>query len=105
MHDNYIPDDLAGTYIRRLVASLKSAGTLTSALIEEAFTSIPRHAFIDHYYVHDAAGSEAEHWRIERSAGEDATTWLEGIYANVPRITAFDESGTPTSSSSAPDIM
>jgi protein-L-isoaspartate(D-aspartate) O-methyltransferase len=106
MYDNNALDDLAGTYIKRLIDSLKSEGALTSLLVEDAFMRVPRHAFIDYYYVHDATSTEAEQWRrIERPVGGDVTAWLEGIYANVPLVTAFDEAAMPCSSSSAPNIM
>ena len=106
MDDKHMLDKLAETYNRRLVAALKGQGAITSRLVEDAFLSIPRHAFIDSYYVHDATGTETQQWRrIERPGEGDAAGWLEGVYAKVPLVTAFDEAGTPSSSSSSPDIM
>ncbi len=104
--DKHKFDELAEMHNKRLVTSLKSEGAVTSLIVEDAFMSIPRHAFIDYYYAHNPAGTETEQWRrIERPSGEDVERWLEGIYANVPLVTAFDEAGMPSSSSSSPDIM
>jgi hypothetical protein len=49
-------DEMAREYARCLVATLKREGKLTSPLLEEAFNSIPRHAFIDQFYLRDRNG-------------------------------------------------
>jgi protein-L-isoaspartate(D-aspartate) O-methyltransferase len=106
MQDKQALADLARAYSNRLVASLKREGILTSPLIEEALNAVPRHEFMGQFYVHDELAAEKEQWRlVQRASEEDATAWLEMVYSNEALITAFDEFGGPTSSSSAPGIM
>ncbi len=106
MQDQQALADLARAYSNRLVASMKREGTLTSPLIEEAFNAVPRHVFMDQFYVHEEMAVEREQWRlVQRPSQEDAAAWLETVYSNEALITAFDELDRPTSSSSAPGIM
>jgi protein-L-isoaspartate(D-aspartate) O-methyltransferase len=98
-------DETAREYARRLVATLKHDGKLTSPLLEEAFNSIPRHVFIDQFYLRDGTSSLLKYCLIQAPPLEDIKSWLEAVYANDARITAISEVGIPTSSSSAPDVM
>ncbi len=98
-------DEMAREYARCLVATLKREGKLTSPLLEEAFNSIPRHAFIDQFYIRDGTNSFLKRHLIQAPPLADAKSWLEAVYANDALITAISEFGTHSSSSSAPDVM
>jgi protein-L-isoaspartate(D-aspartate) O-methyltransferase len=98
-------DEMAQEYAQRLVATLKHEGKLTSPLVEEAFNSIPRHAFINQFYLRDRTSSLLKYRLIQALPLEDTKFWLEAVYANDALITTISEVGIPTSSSSAPDVM
>jgi len=46
-------DELAIPYINALVTTLKNQGELSSPLIEDAVRSVPRHPFIEQFYLQD----------------------------------------------------
>ena len=98
-------DELARPYADALVAALKSEGKLSSPLVESAFRQVPRHPFIDHFYLLEKK-DRWMHWQqVQPSTAENSDAWLRSVYANQPVVTAFDEDNTPTSSSSSPDAM
>ncbi|MGH2746217.1 MAG: methyltransferase, FxLD system, partial [Thermoleophilaceae bacterium] len=69
---------------RQLVEHLEGNGCLKSAHVRRAFLAVPRERFLP---------------AIARREG------LERVYENQPIVTAKDERGVPTSSSSQPSIM
>ncbi|MBV9691524.1 MAG: hypothetical protein JO202_17635 [Ktedonobacteraceae bacterium] len=101
-------DDLAQPYVEALVTTLKKEGHLSSPLVEAAFRRVPRHPFIDHFFLHERRNDRRVRWRhIQPSSLQDTEAWLQAIYTNEPLITAYDEAGVhnPTSSSSSPAAM
>jgi protein-L-isoaspartate(D-aspartate) O-methyltransferase len=98
-------DQLARPYAEALVAALKSEGKLSSPLVEAAFKQVPRHRFIDHFYLLEKKDRRMQWQQVQPSTVENTDAWLRAVYANQPVVTAFDEDNTPTSSSSSPDAM
>jgi protein-L-isoaspartate(D-aspartate) O-methyltransferase len=98
-------DQLARPYAEALVDMLKSEGKLSSPLVEAAFRQVPRHPFIDHFYLLEKTDRRMQWQELQPSSIQNSDTWLRAVYANQPIVTAFDEYNTPTSSSSSPDAM
>jgi protein-L-isoaspartate(D-aspartate) O-methyltransferase len=98
-------DQLARPYAEALVDTLKSEGKLTSPLVEAAFRQVPRHPFIDHFYLLEKKDRRMQWQEVQPSTVQDYDVWLRTVYANQPIVTAFDEYNTPTSSSSSPEAM
>jgi protein-L-isoaspartate O-methyltransferase len=98
-------DQLAKPYAEALVDTLKSEGKLSSPLVEAAFKQVPRHPFIDHFYLLEKKDRRMQWQQVQPSTVQNTDTWLRTVYANQPIVTAFDEYKTPTSSSSSPDAM
>jgi protein-L-isoaspartate(D-aspartate) O-methyltransferase len=98
-------DQLARPYAEALADALKSEGKLSSPLIEAAFRQVPRHPFIDHFYLLEKTDRRMQWQQVQPSTVENTDAWLRAVYANQPVVTAFDEYNTPTSSSSSPDAM
>ena len=98
-------DQLARPYAEALVAALKSEGRLSSPLVEAAFKEVPRHPFIDHFYLLERKDRRMQWQQVQPSTVQNTDAWLRVVYANQPVVTAFDEYNTPTSSSSSPDAM
>ena len=98
-------DQLARPYAEALVAALKSEGKLSSPLVEAAFKEVPRHPFIDHFYLLERKDRRMQWQQVQPSTVQNTDAWLRAVYANQPVVTAFDEYNTPTSSSSSPDAM
>ena len=98
-------DQLARPYAEALVAALKSEGRLSSPLVEAAFKEVPRHPFIDHFYLLERKDRRMQWQQVQPSTVQNTDAWLRAVYANQPVVTAFDEYNTPTSSSSSPDAM
>ncbi|MGZ3625914.1 MAG: hypothetical protein ACXVDN_20410 [Ktedonobacteraceae bacterium] len=98
-------DQLARPYAEALVAALKSEGRLSSPLVESAFKEVPRHPFIDHFYLLERKDRRMQWQQVQPSTVQNTDAWLRAVYANQPVVTAFDEDNTPTSSCSSPDAM
>ena len=98
-------DQLARPYAEALVTELKSEGKLTSPLVEAAFRKVPRHPFIDHFYLLEKKDRRMQWHEVQSSTVQNSDAWLRAVYANQPIVTAFDAYNTPTSSSSSPDAM
>lgn len=98
-------DQLARLYADALVAALKSEGKLSSPLVEAAFKQVPRHLFIDHFFLLETNDRRIQWRQVHLSSGENTDAWLRAVYTNQPVVTAFDEDNTPISSSSSPDAM
>lgn len=101
----------ARTLRRQLVHTLRSEGALTEPDWISAFHSVPRHAFLENYFLPSDDGWMA----LTRGDGG----WLDHIYADNVLVTQLDGdprrwgvarehgpiAGVPTSSSSMPSIM
>jgi protein-L-isoaspartate(D-aspartate) O-methyltransferase len=98
-------DQLARPYAEALVEALKSEGKLSSPLVEAAFKQVPRHPFIDHFFLLETHDRRVQWRQVQPSTVQNTDAWLRAVYANQPVVTAFDEDNTPTSSSSSPDAM
>jgi protein-L-isoaspartate(D-aspartate) O-methyltransferase len=98
-------DELAKSYIDALVTTLKNQGELSSPLIEDAFRSVPRHPFIEQFYLQDIVNHRIQWQPRELASMQNAETWLQEIYTNQSLITTYNEDNVPTSSSSSPDAM
>jgi protein-L-isoaspartate(D-aspartate) O-methyltransferase len=98
-------DQLARPYAEALVDTLKGEGKLSSPLVEAAFRQVPRHPFIDHFYLLEKTDRRMQWQEVQPSTVQDSGVWLRAVYANQPIVTAFDAYNTPTSSSSCPDAM
>jgi protein-L-isoaspartate(D-aspartate) O-methyltransferase len=98
-------DQLARPYAVALVDVLKSEGKLSSPLVEAAFRQVPRHPFIDHFYLLEKKDRRMQWQQVKPSTVQNTDAWLRAVYANQPVVTAFDDYNTPTSSSSSPDAM
>ncbi len=84
-----------------LVRMLQKKGAIRSNIITEAFLSIPRHLFISKLYKQDPdhyAWSEV----LIDVASDD---FCREVYKDVSIVTAIDEEGMPTSSSTSPSLM
>jgi protein-L-isoaspartate(D-aspartate) O-methyltransferase len=98
-------DELARPYADALVAALKSEGKLSSPLVEAAFKQVPRHPFIDHFFLLENNDRRVQWRQVQPSSVQNTDAWLQAVYSNMPMVTAYDEYNTPTSSSSSPDAM
>jgi protein-L-isoaspartate(D-aspartate) O-methyltransferase len=98
-------DQLARPYADALVAALKSEGKLSSPLVEAAFKQVPRHPFIDQFFLLETSNRRVQWQKVQRSSVQNTDAWLRAVYMNRPVVTAYDEYNTPTSSSSSPDAM
>jgi protein-L-isoaspartate(D-aspartate) O-methyltransferase len=98
-------NELARPYALALVTALKNEGKLSSSQVESAFKHVPRHPFIDHFFLLETRDRTMQWRHVQPSSVADADVWLRAIYSNRPVITAYDEYNTPTSSSSSPDAM
>jgi len=98
-------DELARPYANALVTTLKNEGKLSSPRVESAFKHVPRHPFIDHFFLLETSDRKMQWRHVQPSSVPDADAWLRAIYTNRPVITAYDEYNIPTSSSSSPDAM
>jgi len=98
-------DQLARPYAEALVDALKSEGKLSSPIVEAAFKQVPRHPFIDHFFLLERKDRWMQWQQVQPSTVQNTDAWLRAVYANQPIVTAFDEYNTPTSSSSSPDAM
>jgi protein-L-isoaspartate(D-aspartate) O-methyltransferase len=86
-------------YQHCLASHLRAKQPLSEAVFE-AFLHVPRHAFLTHYYRHQA-GTRA--WtRYER---EESEAWYAAVYQDQGLVTWIDEHGRALSSSSQPGVM
>ena len=98
-------DQLARPYAEALVAALKGEGKLSSPLVEAAFKQVPRHPFIDQFFLLETSNRRVQWRQVQPSSVQNIDAWLRAVYMNQPIVTAYDEYNTPTSSSSSPDAM
>jgi protein-L-isoaspartate(D-aspartate) O-methyltransferase len=86
-----------------MVEMLKQEGAITDPAVDAAFRGIPRHLFLDAFYLREQ--TTPPHWKLIEPSALDPEEWCQLVYADEPRITRLNEIGNPTSSSSAPAIM
>jgi protein-L-isoaspartate O-methyltransferase len=87
-------------YQQRLVNILQNSSDPPSERILEAFLTVPRHLFVDHYYLHEEG---TRNWtRHERY---ESPEWYERVYSDEFFITRVDQYGRTLSSSSQPAMM
>ncbi len=91
----------SGSYQQYLARTLQANNSSLSEKIIQAFSAIPRHPFVDHYYLHEDAGSRV--WtKYER---EELAAWYEQVYSDCALVTRVDQYGRTLSSSSQPGVM
>src|SRR5258708_39634458 len=95
-------DQLARPYADALVAALKSEGKLSSPLVEAAFKQVPRHPFIDHFFLLERNDRRIQWRQAQPSTGQKTHASLRPVYTNQPAVTAFSECTTPASAPSSP---
>ncbi|GAA2499736.1 methyltransferase domain-containing protein [Streptomyces thermolineatus] len=82
---------------RQMIDRLTTAGALRTAPWIEAFTAVPREAFVPEFDVRGPDG-------MRRVRCGDAD-WLPAVYSDRSLLTQWDEGGTATSSSTEPGLM
>ncbi len=90
-----------GSYQEHLARMVKAKNPSLSEKIIRAFSVIPRHPFVDHYYLHEGGGSRL--WTKHEQ--DDSAGWYEHIYSDEALITQVDQYGRTLSSSSQPGVM
>ncbi|GCE22234.1 methyltransferase domain-containing protein [Dictyobacter kobayashii] len=70
----------------------------------EAFARIPRHVFIDTFYLPRPAKGQTPQW-VQLSPQMNETEWLEAVYRDEPVVTQIAADGHASSSSSKPSVM
>ena len=82
------------------VADLVERGLVRSAGVERAFRAVPRHCFVERFWV---AGREAAYdVQVDSRASTEA---LKVVYSDEALITRRDAKGDPTSSASQPAVV
>jgi protein-L-isoaspartate(D-aspartate) O-methyltransferase len=101
-----LTDDERSTRLALYVDSLKRSGAVRSEAVRQAFLRVPRHELVDHFYLPRREYS-TQHGYEELSATRDGLTsrFLDAVYSNASLVTAFDDQGMPSSSSSMPGLM
>jgi protein-L-isoaspartate O-methyltransferase len=64
--------ELARPYAHALVTTLKSEGKLTSSQVEAAFKHVPRHPFIDHFFLLETSNQTLQWRHVQPSSVPDA---------------------------------
>src|SRR5258708_37530519 len=95
-------DQLARPYADALVAALKSEGKLSSPLVEAAFKQVPRHPFIDHFFLLERNDRRIQWRQVPPSTGQKTHARLRAGYTDAALVTAFAEYKSPARSSSSP---
>ncbi|HEY1353500.1 MAG TPA: hypothetical protein VGF67_28150 [Ktedonobacteraceae bacterium] len=98
-------EGMALPYAQALVATLKQDGTLSQPLVEDAFLRVPRHAFLERFFLRQVRDRRTYMQQYCPASYPDSAGWLQAIYADEPLTIAYDEEGTATSSSSSPGAM
>lgn len=98
-------DEQARPYAEALVAALKQEGSLSQPLVEAAFRSVPRHAFLDHFFRREIREGKSQMQEVLPSSYPSLDGWFQAIYANQALATAYSPERTAISSSSSPDAM
>ena len=90
------------TYQQLLAGGLQAATPSLSEQVIQAFQAIPRHRFLDHYYLRSYEDGTSVWTRHER---DEAAVWYEQVYSDRLLVTRVDEHGRILSSSSHPWVM
>ncbi len=87
-------------YQQHLVETLRASCDPPSERVLDAFLTVPRHPFVDHYYLHEEG---TRNWtRYER---DESPEWYEQVYSDQALATRVDQHGRSLSSSSQPTVM
>lgn len=95
---------MAGTVqerVDRLTNTLASRGDITSRQVEAAFRAVPRHRFLDTFFL----GGRGGYRRVSLDTDDPAPEYLDLIYSDEVVVTRVDERGRPISSSSQPGLI
>jgi protein-L-isoaspartate(D-aspartate) O-methyltransferase len=88
-------------YITAYVDRLKESGVLNEPAVEQAFRRVPRHLFVERFFV----GDEEKGWTpVEHDPTRPTAEHLEMIYSGAALITRL-EGNLPTSSTSQPGLV
>ncbi len=98
-------DSSASPYAEALVAALKQAGSLTQPLVEAAFRSVPRHAFLDHFFRREIRAGKVQIQEVCPASYASLDGWLQAIYTNQALTISYSPEQVAISSSSSPDAM
>jgi protein-L-isoaspartate(D-aspartate) O-methyltransferase len=79
---------------------IRSGGDLADQTWEAVFRRVPRHPFVDTFYV-DSDAYEEGFRRVDAREPD----WLRLVYSDVPLLTRLDDVGRALSSSSMPSMM
>jgi protein-L-isoaspartate(D-aspartate) O-methyltransferase len=94
--------NVAKNYNSVLVEELKGQGFIKTSKVEDAFATILRDQFIEHYYEdRESTG----HWQLVSPAKIQSESWLKNIYANKPLVVKLAQFGIPIIGSTAPWLM
>lgn len=88
-------------YQEQLAGAIQEKNPGLLEKIIQAFRIVPRHPFVDHYYLHEP-GKNRVWTRYEQ---EESAVWYERVYCNDALITQVDQYGRPLSSSSQPGVI
>ena len=89
------------SYIPAYVDHLKESGAINETVVEMAFRHVPRHLFVQRFYV----GDEKSGWeQVEHDSSRAQAEHLETIYSDAALVTRL-EGNVPTSSTSQPSLM
>ncbi|TDO54959.1 methyltransferase of ATP-grasp peptide maturase system [Kribbella sp. VKM Ac-2527] len=101
----------------QLAERLVSSGDLRTAEWRAAFESVPREAFLAHYFRHSLDPDGDSRWEpTTADVDSDPETWLAEIYSDDSLVTQLDgailpndvngpTAGTPTSSATMPSLV
>ncbi|MGH2457971.1 MAG: protein-L-isoaspartate O-methyltransferase family protein [Chloroflexota bacterium] len=88
-------------YLEAYVTRLKQSGALSDPAIESAFYRVPRHLFVERFFV----GDESQGWiPVEHDPEDPKPEHLETIYSGTALVTRL-QVNLGTSSSSQPALM
>ena len=89
------------SYIPAYVDHLNESGAINEPIVEKAFRRVPRHLFVQRFYV----GDEKSGWeQVEHDSSRAQAEHLETIYSDAALVTRL-EGNVPTSSTSQPSLM
>jgi protein-L-isoaspartate(D-aspartate) O-methyltransferase len=89
-------------YQQQLAQMLHTNAPSLSEQVIQAFRAIPRHLFVDHYYLHQQKEGTPVWTRYEQ---DESAGWYEQVYSDRALVTRIDQHGRTLSSSSQPGVM
>ncbi|HLZ70203.1 MAG TPA: methyltransferase domain-containing protein [Dehalococcoidia bacterium] len=99
-----------GPWIERLAGALKQAGAIRTPAVEAAFRNVPRHRFIETFYMRESQGENIipdanTDWTAVRvDPANPEAEQLDRIYSSAALPTRLTD-GRPTSATSEPALM